>query len=135
MDNSFQHKSIFQQNIWVSIFALTAAVVWGWAYPLIKMGFAEFGIQSSMTGSKMLFCRHTLLFLRTNHSAVGQKDETLIPHEESIGMGAVSDLFPSEYHTALCLLLLGTIVQCRLPSRHLQCSQRLCRSDICRTVL
>ena len=55
MDNSFQHKSIFQQNIWVSIFALTAAVVWGWAYPLIKMGFAEFGIQSSMTESKMLF--------------------------------------------------------------------------------
>ena len=55
MDNSFQHKSIFQQNIWVSVFALTAAVVWGWAYPLIKMGFAEFGIQSSMTESKMLF--------------------------------------------------------------------------------
>lgn len=48
-------KSIFQQPLWVSLFALTAAVVWGWAYPLIKLGFEEFGITSDMTGSKMLF--------------------------------------------------------------------------------
>jgi len=47
--------SIFQRPIWVSLFALTAAVVWGWAYPLIKLGFAEFGIEQEMTGSKMLF--------------------------------------------------------------------------------
>lgn len=47
--------SIFQHPVWVSIFALTAAIVWGWAYPLIKMGFAEFQITPDMTGSKMLF--------------------------------------------------------------------------------
>lgn len=47
--------SIFVQPLWVSVFALTAAIVWGWAYPLIKMGFAEFQITASMTGSKMLF--------------------------------------------------------------------------------
>lgn len=47
--------SIFQRPIWVSIFALTAAVVWGWAYPLIKLGFQEFRITPDMTGSKMLF--------------------------------------------------------------------------------
>lgn len=47
--------SIFQRPVWVSIFALTAAIVWGWAYPLIKLGFAEFGITQEMTGSKMLF--------------------------------------------------------------------------------
>lgn len=41
--------------MWVAIFALTAAVVWGWAYPLIKLGMAEFGITPDMTGSKMLF--------------------------------------------------------------------------------
>ena len=34
--------SIFQHPLWVSIFALTAATVWGWAYPLIKLGFEEF---------------------------------------------------------------------------------------------
>lgn len=41
--------------MWVSIFALTAAIVWGWAYPLIKLGFEEFQITSEMTSSKMLF--------------------------------------------------------------------------------
>ena len=47
--------SIFQRPLWVSIFALTAAIAWGWAYPLIKMGMSEFGIEPDMTGCKMLF--------------------------------------------------------------------------------
>lgn len=50
-----QKISIFQRPVWVALFALTAAVVWGWAYPLIKLGFAEFGITPDQTGSKMLF--------------------------------------------------------------------------------
>lgn len=48
-------KSIFVRPLWVSIFALTAAVAWGWAYPLIKLGFAEFHITPDLTGSKILF--------------------------------------------------------------------------------
>ena len=47
--------SIFQQPVWVVIFALTAAMAWGWAFPLIKIGFSAFGITAGMTGSKMLF--------------------------------------------------------------------------------
>ena len=47
--------SIFKRPLWVMLFAFTAAVAWGWAYPLIKMGFDEFGITSSMTAAKMLF--------------------------------------------------------------------------------
>lgn len=47
--------SIFQRPVWVVVFALTAAMAWGWAYPLIKLGFGEFGITGEMTGSKMLF--------------------------------------------------------------------------------
>lgn len=50
-----QKISIFQRPLWVTLFALTAAIAWGWAYPLIKLGFAEFGITQAMTGSKMLF--------------------------------------------------------------------------------
>lgn len=50
-----QTKSIFERPVWVALFALTAAVVWGWAYPLIKLGFSQFGITAEMTGSKMLF--------------------------------------------------------------------------------
>ena len=48
-------ESIFQQPLWVALFAFTAAFLWGWAYPFIKLGFAEFQISSDMTGSKMLF--------------------------------------------------------------------------------
>lgn len=47
--------SIFQRPGWVVVFALTAAVAWGWAFPLIKVGFSAFGITADMTGSKMLF--------------------------------------------------------------------------------
>lgn len=52
---SAHKQSIFQRQPWVTAFAITAAVVWGWAYPLIKLGFAEFGITPDMAGSKMLF--------------------------------------------------------------------------------
>ena len=34
---------------------MTAAIAWGWAFPLIKVGFNAFGITTDMTGSKMLF--------------------------------------------------------------------------------
>lgn len=50
-----ESKSIFQRPLWVALFALTAAVVWGWAYPLIKLGFQEFQITPDLTGSKILF--------------------------------------------------------------------------------
>lgn len=52
---STQQTSIFKKPIWVVIFALTAAIAWGWAYPLIKLGFREFEIEADMTGSKILF--------------------------------------------------------------------------------
>ena len=47
--------SIFQRPVWVVVFALTAAISWGWAFPLIKIGFSAFEITADMTGSKMLF--------------------------------------------------------------------------------
>ena len=47
--------SIFQRPLFVALFALIAAIAWGFAYPLIKLGYAEFQITPVMTGSKMLF--------------------------------------------------------------------------------
>ena len=46
-------NSIFQRPFWVVIFALSAAISWGWAYPLIKLGLEEFAITT--TASKVLF--------------------------------------------------------------------------------
>lgn len=53
--STVEKTSIFQRPAWVVTLALTAAIAWGWAYPLIKLGFAEFDITQAMTGSKMLF--------------------------------------------------------------------------------
>ena len=47
--------SIFERPVWVSVLALTAAVSWGWAYPLIKLGFESLGITADMTGGMLLF--------------------------------------------------------------------------------
>ena len=47
--------NIFQRPLWAALFAFTAAFLWGWAYPFIKLGFDEFEITTEMTGSKMLF--------------------------------------------------------------------------------
>ena len=54
-NNDTKKLSLFERPVWVVLFALSAAIAWGWAYPLIKLGFDEFGITQSMTGSKMLF--------------------------------------------------------------------------------
>ncbi len=50
-----EKRSLFQRPLLVVLFALGAAVAWGWAYPLIKLGFAEFAILPQMTAEKMLF--------------------------------------------------------------------------------
>ena len=73
--------SIFQRPVWVSLFALTAAISWGWAYPLIKMGMEEYQITADMTGSKMLFAGIRffisgiiiLTIARSSHRKFGRK--------------------------------------------------------------
>ena len=75
---------LFQRPFWVSCFALTAAVVWGWAYPLIKMGFEEFAITPDMTGNKILFAgvRFTfsgliiLAFAKAKHRSFAMRRKT-----------------------------------------------------------
>lgn len=50
-----ENTPIFQRPLWVTVFALTAAIAWGWAFPIVKIGFSAFGITPEMTGSKMLY--------------------------------------------------------------------------------
>ena len=77
-------QPLFQRPFWVSCFALTAAVVWGWAYPLIKMGFEEFAITPDMTCNKILFAgvRFTfsgliiLAFAKAKHRSFAMRRKT-----------------------------------------------------------
>lgn len=50
-----ENTPLFQRPLWVTVFALTAAIAWGWAFPIVKIGFSAFGITPEMTGSKMLY--------------------------------------------------------------------------------
>ena len=76
------NTSIFQHPVWAAVLAFTAAFLWGWAYPLIKLGFDEFGITTEMTGSKMLFAGIRffisgiiiLSIARLTHRSFGLKD-------------------------------------------------------------
>ena len=91
--------SIFQRPVWVALFAFTAAFMWGWAYPLIKLGFDEFHISADMTGSKMLFagirfCLSGIIILIlarfTNRSFVFKNSPSF---GEGIGVGLYLLLF------------------------------------------
>ena len=48
-------KNVFTHKVWVPVLSLTCAVLWGWAFPLLKLGFSEFGITADMTASKMVY--------------------------------------------------------------------------------
>ncbi len=75
--------SIFERPVWAAVMAFTAAFLWGWAYPFIKLGFAEFEIMPDMTGSKMVFagirfCISGVIILtiaRATQRQFGFKDE------------------------------------------------------------
>ena len=48
-------KSIFKDEKYSSILAFICALGWSLAYPLIKIGYQEFGIDSADLGGKILF--------------------------------------------------------------------------------
>ena len=83
--------------MWVVVFALTAAIAWGWAFPLIKVGFSAFAITADMTGSKMLFAgiRFAAAGLIVLFVQDGQDKRLVVP----------SCLCANEHHVSLFLLL------------------------------
>ena len=46
--------SVFENRKWVPLFAGSAALSWACAFPLIKLGLADFGIAGTDTGGKAL---------------------------------------------------------------------------------
>ena len=106
--------SIFQRPIWVSLFALTAAISWGWAYPLIKMGMEEYQITADMTGSKMLFAGIRffisgiiiLTIARSSHREFGFKKKAIQENHDVQENGSFSFLKNSDIWFLLLYALL-----------------------------
>ena len=100
--------TLFQRPVWAAVFAFTAAFLWGWAYPLIKLGFAEFEITSEMTGSKMLFAGirffiSGLIILsvaRITHRSFGLKEEAKAKISKSLFFLLVFTLLNTTLHYA-----------------------------------
>jgi drug/metabolite transporter (DMT)-like permease len=84
-------QSVFQRPAWVVAFALTAAIAWGWAFPLIKVGFSAFGITADMTGSKMLFAGIRF--------AVAGLIVLLVARSSGRSFSVKSSYTPGAYHT------------------------------------
>ena len=105
-----QTKSIFQQPLWVTIFALTAAIAWGWAYPLIKLGFSEFCHLSRYDRLKkcffagIRFCLSGLIIL-----AIAGTKKRDFKVRKPIDCRYIRSILYDEYHLTLCLLLLWII--------------------------
>ena len=107
---TIEKRSIFQHPLWVVVFALTAAIAWGWAYPLIKMGIRDFGIQPDMTGSKMLFAGIRFFISGLIILAIAKPSHR---YQKACGRMVHPPLLPAQHHLALCLLLLWFVTQCR----------------------
>ena len=56
------HNNVMKNRKWLPPLALTCSVLWALAYPLIKLGYREFGIASDDLGSKILFAGIRFLF-------------------------------------------------------------------------
>lgn len=55
INHKAMEKSVFASRRLVPLFGIITALVWGAAYPFIKLGLSEFGIAATETGSKTLF--------------------------------------------------------------------------------
>lgn len=79
-------NNIFQNKIFVVIFALIAMYVWGCAYPFIKLGMIEWNIANNDAGGKMLFAGIrfasagvlTLLIAKYKRQSIIVKDKSSI---------------------------------------------------------
>lgn len=122
---STNDKSIFVRPLWVTIFALTAAVAWGWAYPLIKLGFAEFHITPDLTGSKILFagirfCISGLIILGV--ARAGNKSFAI---RRSTDWWYNPALHPAQYHHPLHMLLHRPFLRTWSAFGHTQLAERV----------
>lgn len=81
-------KDIFQKNYVVALLAMVCCLLWGSAFPCIKIGYEMFGIGSSDTASQILFAgvRFTLAGILTIIIGSGLSRKTLVPEKSSWGM-------------------------------------------------
>lgn len=93
-------KSIFQDKRVAALCALTAVLAWGFAFPLIKLGFAAFGIGTEDTWSKTLFAgvRFTIAGLVTLGIAAATHRPFRVSNKKDAGLMLALGLVNTALH-------------------------------------
>lgn len=106
--------SVFENRKWVPLFAGSAALSWACAFPLIKLGLADFGIAGTDTGGKALFAGARFLLAGLVVLAVAKLcgRSFAVPGQDTVAAGA---LWSGQHGTALLFLLSGRIQFPRRP--------------------
>ena len=87
-NNEPQKSSILTNSIFVTLDALTSCLLWGSAYPMIKLGYMAFAISSDMMASQILFAgiRFTLAGILAVLLGCIIQRKLLLPKKSSIAM-------------------------------------------------
>lgn len=119
-----EKNSVFASRHLVPLFGIITALVWGAAYPFIKLGLEEFGIAATETGSKTLFAgiRFTIAGLivlaataavrrseraRANVQAAGRPERD---HSRANNDGRTGEPFLPKYLAAAGLVAAGVYI-------------------------
>ncbi len=97
---SLTNKNIFTYKPTVVLFAITTAITWAFAFPLIKIGFELFQIDNSDTGAKTLFAgiRFFLAGILTMIIAKVNKNSFKLGGSKNIGLLAVFSVVNTTLH-------------------------------------
>ena len=95
-----QQSTIFAHPYIMALLATICCLLWGSAFPSIKLGYRWFDISAEATSTQILFagCRFTLAGILT--VAIGSilAKKVLIPKRESLGKIAILSIFQTSLH-------------------------------------
>ena len=93
-------SNIFTHPIVMSVLATICCLLWGSAFPAIKLGYRWFDIAAEATGTQILFagCRFTLAGILTLIIGSILAGKVLLPKKESLKKIAILSIFQTSLH-------------------------------------
>lgn len=90
-----EKKSIFENNIMVVAGALICCLLWGSAFPFVKIGYAVFGIAANDTASQILFGGVRFFIAGTMAVIIGSilQKKLIYPRQDEVGKVSFISLF------------------------------------------
>ena len=95
-----EQTSIFARPFIMAVLATICCLLWGSAFPAIKLGYQWFDIAAEATGTQILFagCRFTLAGILTVIIGSILAGKVLVPKKESLKKIAILSIFQTSLH-------------------------------------